>query len=84
MTEGSFADLWRKAGPNYRVGLLIILVGLLSFVPSGIAIGILMSNQSPGTFGWISLVCYGIGVFLIILGNLMRIRAIKVYRAQLH
>jgi hypothetical protein len=82
MTWGDFADLWRNAGVRYRIGLLLILLGLLAFIPSGIALGMLMTSQSPGTFGWASLICYAIGTPLIILGNLMRLRAIGIYRER--
>lgn len=53
----------------------MILVGPLAVDPSGIAVGMLMTDQPPGTLGWISSMCYGIGILLMLLGNSMRIRA---------
>jgi hypothetical protein len=77
-----FVDLWRHAGPTYRLWLLLIGVGLLAFLPAGIALVMLMNGQSPGTFGGWALAIYGAGVALIVLGNLMRFREIRRYRER--
>ena len=82
MSRAVLGDLWRNAGARYRLGLLLILLGLLAFIPSGIALGMLLTNQAPGTFGWASLVFYAIGIPLIILGNWMRFRAMAIYRER--
>lgn len=82
MSRETLVDLWQNAGAQYRLGLLMILLGLLAFIPSGIALGMLLTNQAPGTFGWASLICYAIGILLIVLGNLMRIRAMGKYRKR--
>jgi hypothetical protein len=82
MTWKDFADLWRHAGVQYRIGFFLMALGALAFLPSGIALGMLMSNQAPGTFGWASLICAAVGLALITLGNWMRFQAIGTYRER--
>lgn len=59
-----------------------MFLGSLAFVPSGIALGILMAGGSPGDFGWISLILYGVGLAMIVLRNYMRFREIRCYRVR--
>jgi hypothetical protein len=78
--EEAVIEPWRSAGRQFRFGVLLIGIGLLAFVPSGIAIGMLMNNQAPGLFGWASLICYALGVVLIVVGNFLRVQAFRRFR----
>jgi hypothetical protein len=68
----AFADLWRNAGMDYRLGLCGIFVGL-AVMP---AVGVLLMVGDLALAGalWIG------GVLLIVLGNWGRVRAIQRYR----
>jgi hypothetical protein len=60
----------------------MMIIGILTFVPSGIALGMLINGQHPGTFGSASSICYGIGVVLIVIGSRMQFREIARYRVR--
>jgi hypothetical protein len=77
-----FADLWREAGYRYRAWLLLLFLGILSAGPAGIAGAMELSHQSPGMFGWIALIIWGVGVVLVVLANYMRFREIRRYRLR--
>jgi hypothetical protein len=77
-----FADLWRNAGRRYRLWLLMMLLGLLLFIPLSVAGIMIVTHHHAGSFGWGSLICLGIGLILIIIGNLMRFREIGRYRVR--
>jgi hypothetical protein len=77
-----FADLWRNAGRRFQLGFFLMVLGILAFVPSGVALGMILNGQHPGTFGWVSLICYPIGVLMIVFGSLLQRREMGRYRVR--
>jgi hypothetical protein len=76
------ADLWRNASAKYRAWILLGYASLLLYIPSGIALGMLMTGEGPGAFGWDALVLWGIGSVLTVVFNRLRWREIRHYRVQ--
>lgn len=83
MGSADMADLWRNAGASYRLGLTILMIGVIPFLLAGIEFGIIV-NYHPHDNGriWIViLVLVCVGVLLAAIGNGLRFKAMKRYRS---
>ena len=76
------ADLWQNAGASYRLGLTILMIGVIPFLLAGIELGIIMT-ANPHEEGriWIVILLVCVGVLLATIGNGLRFKAMKRYRS---
>jgi hypothetical protein len=71
ITWDGFVDRWRHAGRTYQLGCLLILVGIIAAIVSGVLLA------SGG--GWWILIGGGIAISLAVVGNYLRVRAARQY-----
>lgn len=71
ITWVEFADRWQNAGLAHRFGLLLIALGVIAAVIAGVL--------TATGMGWWSLIAWGVAICLVVVGNYIRVRALRRY-----
>jgi hypothetical protein len=81
MGSADTADLWRNSGSMYRLGKAMLVVALIPACAAGALVAVVLTNTSTGSFlDWGIAISMAVSVVLILVGNYVRVGAIKKYR----
>jgi hypothetical protein len=73
-------EMWRRAGLQYRIGLVSIVLGAFIGCASGIPLGMIMTSHiNQARLFVIMAVLFGAALIVAVVGNLIRFRAKRAY-----
>ncbi|MGO8863298.1 MAG: hypothetical protein ACLQRH_21425 [Acidimicrobiales bacterium] len=74
------AEMWRRAGLQYRIGLALIVLGVFIGCASGIPLGMIMTGHiNQARLFVIMAVLLAAALIVAVVGNLIRFRAKRAY-----